>query len=62
MYQIIHPGGIFRFPHRLAIIIILRDLMGPENVPPWWFRPTPLWLRPTTLLACAMTLYGAPCA
>ena len=33
MYQIIHPGGIFRFLHRLAIIIILRDLMGPENVP-----------------------------
>ena len=41
MYQIIHPGGIFRFLHRLAIIIILRDLMGPENVPPLVVPPNP---------------------
>ena len=46
MYQIIHPGGIFRFLHRLAMIIIFRDLKGPENAPPRWFRPTPLMAPP----------------
>ena len=47
MYQIIHPGGIFRFLHRLAMIIISRDLKGPESVPPLAFPPSPLMALPS---------------
>ena len=59
MYQIIHPGCIFRFPHRLAIIIILRDLMGPENVPPPVVPPNPPLAPPNYITGvCNDTVRG----